>query len=74
MIDKCLMVWYNWHMRKQTKALRSRTANAALGSVRAEGLRPTVKTQNHVKRYVNGQINASTLRRVVVQEMKALNR
>jgi hypothetical protein len=60
-------------MKKATKEQRVQTARAALGSVRAEGLNPTVKTQNHVKKYINGKIDARELRRIVISEMKALN-
>jgi hypothetical protein len=72
-IARLLVICYNKYMKKQAKQQRAQHADAALGSVRAEGLKPTVKTQTKVKWYINGRINAKDLRRNVVGEMKALN-
>ena len=52
---------YTVHMIK-TQAARQQAAASALGSVRAEGLRPSVKTQKLVRDYADGKITAHELR------------
>ncbi|OGL21562.1 hypothetical protein A2707_06020 [Candidatus Saccharibacteria bacterium RIFCSPHIGHO2_01_FULL_45_15] len=61
-------------MKKANTEQRQRSISAAIGSVRAEGLMPSVKTQKRLQDYANGKITASELRRVTVQEMKQSNR
>lgn len=60
-------------MNMRSSAMKSRSATAALGSVRAEGLSPTKKTQTRVKHYVDGKITKRELRRVVIAEMRTQN-
>jgi len=53
--------------------MKAKSASAAYGSVRAEGLKPSAKTQKRVKQYVQGKITKQNLRRVVIQEMRQQN-
>lgn len=45
-------------MNKATLAKRERAVSAALGSVRAEGLKPSAKTQKLLHRFARGEITA----------------
>lgn len=56
-------------MIKSTQA-RQKAVSSAVGSVRAEGLRPSNKTQNRLQRYANGTISAKSLRRVTISEIR----
>ncbi len=58
-------------MRSST--MKARAASAAYGSVRAEGLKPTVKTQKKVGKYVAGKITKQELRRTIVREIREQN-
>lgn len=55
---------------KQNK-WRSLSTSAALGSVRAEGLRPSQATQTRLKQYATGKITASQLRRETLKDVRA---
>ncbi len=54
--------------------MKARSASAALGSLRAEGLRPTVKTQKLAEKYVSGKITKIELRKHVIKSTKLKNR
>lgn len=60
-------------MNMRSKQVKARSESAALGSVHAEGLKPTKKTQTQVNRWVNGKITKRELRRVVISEMRTQN-
>jgi len=60
-------------MNMRSRQMKARSEAAARGSVHAEGLKPTKKTQAQVGRWVNGKITKHELRRVVVSEMRAQN-
>lgn len=49
---------------------RERVVAAAIGSVRAEGLNPSAKTQKRLKDYAQGKITAAELRAVTLREIK----
>jgi len=49
---------------------RQRAVAAAIGSVRAEGLRPSIKTQKRLKDYASGKITANELRSATLREVK----
>lgn len=60
-------------MSMHSSSMKAKSASAAYGSVRAEGLKPSAKTQKRVKQYVQGKITKQNLRRVVIQEMRQQN-
>lgn len=60
-------------MNMHSKVMKSRSSAAALGSVKAEGFKPTKKTQAQVKRWVDGKITKNELRKNVVSEMRTRN-
>jgi hypothetical protein len=49
---------------------RQKAVAAAIGSVRAEGLKPSAETQERLKDYANGKITVSELRRATLEEVK----
>jgi hypothetical protein len=55
-----------------TTAQRSRAAVAAIASVRAEGLEPSLSTRQRLDRYVQGEITVSKLRHDTLNEAKAI--
>lgn len=57
-------------MIKSTQA-RQKAVSSAVGSVQAEGLRPSNKTLDRLQRYAHGKITASQIRRVTIQEMRS---
>lgn len=61
-------------MNKVSNIARQRDVRAALGSVRAEGLKPSQKTQRRLNDYANGKISGPELRRVTIQEMQQRSR
>jgi hypothetical protein len=58
-------------MTKAQIAKRKKTASAALGSVQAEGLRPSYSVQKRLQRYTSGEISASQLRRETLKEVRS---
>ncbi|MEI6477737.1 MAG: antitoxin VbhA family protein [bacterium] len=50
---------------------RQKAVAAAVGSVRAEGLKTTIKTQKQLKEYAEGKITIAKLRRVTIDDIKA---
>lgn len=57
-------------MNKVQITHRERAVTAAIGSVRAEGLNPSSKTQKRLKDYAQGKITAAELRAVTLREIK----
>jgi cell filamentation protein len=57
-------------MNKVQMTHRERAVTAAVGSVRAEGLNPSAKTQKRLKDYAQGKITATELRTVTLREIK----
>ena len=55
----------------QTVQQRSQATAVALASVRAEGLNPSNSTTLRLKRYADGKINASQLRRETLSEVRS---
>ena len=51
--------------------MKKRSAAAALGSVRAEGLKPSLKVQKLAQKYVDGKITKRELKSTVLREVKA---
>ncbi len=51
--------------------MKKRSAAAALGSLRAEGLTPSARVQKQAERYVHGKVTKRELRAAVVREVKA---
>jgi hypothetical protein len=49
---------------------RQKAVAAAIGSVRAEGLKPSVKTQKRLKDYAEGKMTIAQLRKVTIAEIK----
>lgn len=49
---------------------RQRAVAAAIGSVRAEGMNPSVKTQKRLKEYAKGNLNASDVRASIIRDIK----
>jgi hypothetical protein len=49
-------------MDKKRNMSRRKAVAAALGSVRAEGLKPSAKTQKNIENYADGKITAKQLR------------
>ncbi len=58
-------------MTKLEIAARHRNVSAALGSVRAEGLKPSAQTQKQLQYYVEGKISARDLRSGVFTEVRS---
>lgn len=58
-------------MTKAQLAQRKKAAAAALGSVRAEGLRPSSAVQKRLQRYASGEISASQLQRETLKEVRS---
>lgn len=50
---------------------RQKAVAAAIGSVRAEGLRPSPKTQKGLKQYAEGKITISQLRKLTLEDIKS---
>jgi antitoxin VbhA-like protein len=61
-------------MNMFSSKMKKRSAAAAYGSVKAEGLKPSAKTQKRVKQYVDGKITKTELRRSVIAEMRQTDR
>lgn len=61
-------------MKKQATAINRRiqASKAAIGSVRAEGLKPSVATRTHLKDYSAGKITSSQLHKLVQGEVKSI--
>ena len=66
-------------MKSQTKdqqittVKRHQAVRAAIASVRAEGLEPSVQAQQRLNQYVQGKISVNQLRRDTLNEVKAVN-
>ncbi|MEO8911682.1 MAG: antitoxin VbhA family protein [Candidatus Saccharimonas sp.] len=56
-------------MIKSTKA-RQKSVASAIGSVRAEGLAPSARTQARLLRYADGKISAQALRQQTLQQVR----
>jgi len=56
-------------MNKINILARQRVILSAIGSVRAEGLSPSTKTQKRLADYANGKISAQQLRDITIQEI-----
>ena len=50
--------------------MKKRSAAAALGSLRAEGLTPSARVQKQADRYINGKVTKRELRASVVKSVK----
>ncbi len=61
-------------MKRQSTvtASRKQASRAAIGSVRAEGLKPSTATRGHLKNYSAGKITASQLHKLVRGEVKSI--
>lgn len=57
-----------------SKTMKAKSAQAAYGSVRAEGLNPSAKTKKQVEKYVQGKITKQDLRREVMREVRLKNK
>jgi hypothetical protein len=57
-------------MNKSKIAWRNKNVKSALGSVRAEGLKPSAATQKRVKDYASGRITVSEMRSETLREIK----
>jgi len=60
-------------MDKQNISMRQKAISSAIGSVRAEGLSPSLKTQKRLNDYADGIITAQELKRITVQEMRVVS-
>ena len=66
-------------MKSQTKdqqittVKRHQAVAAAISSVRAEGLEPSVQAQQRLNQYVQGKISVNQLQRDTLNEIKAVN-
>ena len=58
-------------MTKARVASRKKAADAALGSVRAEGLHPSASLRHRLQRYGDGKISASQLKRETLKEVRS---
>ena len=56
-----------------TTVKRHQAVAAAIASVRAEGLEPSVQAQQRLNQYVQGKISVNQLRRDTLNEVKAVN-
>ena len=62
-------------MKKQilrTSNSRQVAIQAAIGSVRCEGLNPSLMTQKHLQDYSSGKINSAQLHRNVIGEVNSI--
>jgi sulfite reductase beta subunit-like hemoprotein len=50
---------------------RQKAVAAAVGSVRAEGLNPSMKTLKGLKQYAEGKITISQLRKLTLADIKS---
>ena len=57
-------------MNRSQKVARHRAVDAALGSVRAEGLNPSAKVQKLLHLYADGKISAKDLRSIVISTIR----
>lgn len=55
----------------RSASMRQRSESAALGSLRAEGLRPSAKVQKQAQKYVDGKVTKRELRSSVVRDVKS---
>ena len=62
---------YNILMTKAEILRRQKAVAAAIGSVRAEGLQPSQKTQTRLKDFATGKLSASELRSATLAEIKS---
>lgn len=65
-----LVIWYNISMTKAQIERRQRAVDAAVGSVKAEGLNPSAKTKKRLKDYAEGKITVAQLRSATLDEVK----
>lgn len=54
-----------------SKDMKIRSEAAARGSLRAEGLKPSLKVQKQAKMYINGKITKRELHANVLRDVKA---
>ncbi len=66
-----MVFWYNYSMNKPQITRREQVVAGAIGSVRAEGLNPSEKTQKRLHDYATGKITATDLRASTLQELRA---
>ena len=57
-------------MTKAQITRRQKAVASAVGSVRAEGLTPSMKTQKRLKDYATGKITIAELRKGTLEEVK----
>jgi hypothetical protein len=57
-------------MTKAQVLKRQKAVAAAIGSVRAEGLMPSLKTQKGLKDYAEGKVTMAELRRITLAEIR----
>lgn len=50
---------------------RQKAVAAAIGSVRAEGLTPSAKTQKGLKEYAEGKLTISQIREIAIADIKS---
>lgn len=53
-------------------AARQKSVSSALGSLRAEGMKPSTSTQKLLKKYASGTISAKELRKQAVASSKKI--
>jgi len=58
-------------MTKEQILKRQKAVAAAIGSVRVEGLNPSVKTQKRLKEYAEGKITINQIRKITLSELKS---
>lgn len=58
-------------MTKAQILRRQKAVAAAIGSVRAEGLHPSAKTQKGLKDYAQGKVTIGELRKLTITEIKS---
>lgn len=61
-------------MNKSSTATRQKALKAAIGSIRAEGLEPSVKTKKQLKLYAEGKITIDRLRSSTIQVKYAVKK
>jgi len=61
-------------MTKAQILKRQKAVAAAIGSVRAEGLNPSAKTQKGLKEYAKGKMTISQLRQITIADVKSKSR
>jgi hypothetical protein len=61
-------------MKKQNTANngREQATRAAIGSIRCEGLRPSIGTNKHLRNYSSGKITADQLHESVMNEVESI--